>query len=273
MKFNFKQILENKLYSTHDYFFYLIKKLRVRFFKIGPPKKIIWIFGCQRSGTTFLQKIFEKDLNSKVHGEFSILTIGENKTMLKDKLEIKKIIENQNGKYIVIRSLFESDNAIELLDIFSNSIGVWVFRKSEEVVNSMIEKWNSKFFDISKKVESDLNGDWRIKKDLKFILDKFDENNLAESYGKYWALRNSIAIDKKYFDDDRFVFIDYESLSKKPKNEVSRIFKKDFNLQFKANFKIRIKDNRSKKNDIVFSEELSNNNKKIYNFLKIKSNC
>ena len=270
---NFKKILENKIYTTLDYFINLIKELRKRLFQIGPPKTIIWIFGSQRSGTTFLQKIFEKDLNSIVYGEFSVLTIGENKTMLKDKLELKKIIENQNGRYIVIRSLFESDNAKELLEIFPNSVAVWVFRKSEEVVSSMIEKWNNKFFEISKKVESDLNGKWRLQKDLKFILDKFDETNVTESYAKYWALRNSIAIDKKYFEDDRFIFVDYENLSKKPINEVSRVFKRCFNKEFKVNFTIRIKEPRNKKNNIVFDEELKSNNNKIYNFLKKKSFC
>ena len=104
------------------------KKYRSHRLNLGHPRAVIWIFGCQRSGTTFLENIFRHDLDSAVFGEFSELTIAPRKTVLNDRDVVTRIVQFQNAKYAVIRPLFESDRAIELMDWFPNSIGVWLFR-------------------------------------------------------------------------------------------------------------------------------------------------
>ena len=50
--------------------------------------------------------------------EFSRLTIGPGKTVLRPYKEIKNDIMSQNAKYAVIRSLFESDRINSILNDF-----------------------------------------------------------------------------------------------------------------------------------------------------------
>ena len=175
-------------------------------------KPIIWIFGCQRSGTTYLENLFRQDLYSNVFGEFSELTIDKNKTVLISNEELKKSLQSKKGRYLVIRPLFESDRAIELMNLFPNSVGIWLFRDCPSVVNSMVRKWDQNFFEISKNVESDKNNFWRLENQISAITDSRISDSIEEQYAKYWVLRNSIPFEKKLIKDSRFLFIPYKTL-------------------------------------------------------------
>jgi len=123
-----------------------IKRSRLKFWHLGRAKYKIWILGCQRSGTTLLERIFRSDLDSVVFGEFSELTIDAKKTVWKSFQGVEDTINAQNSRYAVARPLFESDRAAEILHAFPDSIAVWVFRDPRYVVNSMINKWGEDFF-------------------------------------------------------------------------------------------------------------------------------
>lgn len=206
------------------------KALRARYVSLGPPKSVIWIFGCQRSGTTFLERIFRHDLDSVVFGEFSELTIAEGKTVLSEPHRIRAIVESKNARYAVIRPLFESDRAPELLELFPNSVGVWLFRDWPHVVDSMIRKWGDTFFDISKRVESDTRGVWRLEGQIKAIQQDVRCRNmpdpLAEVYALYWLMRNQIPFRTGLINHPKVIFLSYEQLVLAPRVHVDRIMKK-----------------------------------------------
>lgn len=197
---------------------------------LGHPQAVIWIFGCQRSGTTFLERIFRQDLNSVVFGEFSQLTIDPNRTVLSDSNSIRKIIQAQNAKYAVVRPLFESDRAMELLDLFPNSVGVWLFRDCPHVVDSMLRKWGSRFFEISKRNESDEDDNWRLEEKVRSIQSQARQiaadDPLADVYARYWLLRNQIPFDLSLITDKRFLFIDYSQLVSDPETSAKRILQR-----------------------------------------------
>ncbi len=203
------------------------KRYRSQFMNLGHPKVVIWIFGCQRSGTTFLENIFRQDLDSVVFGEFSQLTISPDKTVLSDLDKVHSIVEAQNAKYAVIRPLFEADRAIELLDLFPNSVGVWLFRDCPHVVDSMLTKWKDRFFEISKQNESDGNGKWRLEEKARSIQSQVRETSavdpVAEAYARYWLLRNQIPFDLSLASDERCLFISYSQLVSDPETSVKRI--------------------------------------------------
>lgn len=200
-----------------------LKKLRTNFIDLGKPEAIIWIFGCQRSGTTFLENIFRHDLDSVVFGEFSELTIAGRKTVLSSPNKLVNIVSNQNAKYAVIRPLFESDKAIELMNLFPNSIGVWMFRDCPSVVDSMKRKWDKDFFNISKLVESDHNNNWRLEELLAPLYNSIDKVSIDELYSQYWIIRNSIPFEKNIIDDSRMFFLNYHTLVQNPKHAIAKI--------------------------------------------------
>lgn len=199
------------------------KKVRSNSIDLGNPEAVIWIFGCQRSGTTFLENIFRHDLDSVVFGEFSELTIGGRKTVLTSPNELVRIVNNKNAKYAVIRPLFESDRAVELMNLFPNSIGIWMFRDCSSVVDSMKRKWDKDFFNISKKVESDQENIWRLEKTLSPLNESINKLSVDETYAQYWKMRNLIPFEKDYVQDSRLLFLNYKTLALNPKVTISKI--------------------------------------------------
>jgi hypothetical protein len=206
------------------------KRYRSQFMNLGYPKVVIWIFGCQRSGTTFLENIFRQDLDSVVFGEFSQLTISPDKTVLSDLETVHEIVESQNAKYAVIRPLFESDRAADLLNLFPNSVGVWLFRDCPHVVNSMIRKWGGNFFERSREVESDQRGMWRLEEtnqSLSVAAQIAVPNDpLAEMYARFWLARNLIPFHTSLHQDRRMVFMSYHQLVSSPHGNMEKLLKK-----------------------------------------------
>lgn len=213
------------------------KKVRSNSIDLGNPEAVIWIFGCQRSGTTFLENIFRHDLDSVVFGEFSELTIAGRKTVLTSPNELVNIVSNKNAKYAVIRPLFESDRAIELMNLFPNSIGVWMFRDCPSVVDSMKRKWDKDFFNISKLVESDDENNWRLEKLLAPLNNSIDKVSIDELYAQYWMMRNSIPFEKNIIDDSRMFFLNYNTLAQYPKYTIGKILDATKKISLWADFK------------------------------------
>lgn len=197
---------------------------------MGGPAFYIWIVGCQRSGTTLLERIFRQDLNSEVFGEFSPLTIGPDKTALKPFAEVQNMLAGCNARYGVIRPLFESDRIDEIMDFFQPSVAVWMFREPLYVVNSMLNKWGDQFFNISRCVESDCQGNWRlenlyrqIKEDAKRITGT--DQNSHDLYALYWLKRNEIVLQPEFISLNKFFLLDYKALVREPKQCVDTIIK------------------------------------------------
>ena len=209
-----------------------------RNYNLGTPDVVIWIFGCQRSGTTFLENIFRHDFNSVVFGEFSELSIKEGRTVLSENDNIFKIVHNKNAKYAVIRPLFESDNAKELLNIFPNSVGVWMFRDFYSVVDSMKRKWNNDFFHISKKVESDDQNNWRFQNKYLKQLQEINSENVDEFYCQYWYDRNLLPFKQNLHKDVRVLFIEYNELVTRPEEYIQTILNKTINLEIWSDIKV-----------------------------------
>lgn len=213
------------------------KRFRSNSVELGSPQAVIWIFGCQRSGTTFLENVFRQDLDSVVFGEFSELTIKGRKTVLTSSNSLIRIVSSKNAKYAVIRPLFESDRAIELMNLFPNSIGIWMFRDCSAVVDSMKRKWGKSFFRISSFVESDANNFWRLKEALTPLTESIDRLPIDELYARYWIMRNSLPFDKEMVDDPRMLFLDYNTLVHDPRYSIETILKATEKIQIWSRFK------------------------------------
>lgn len=227
-------------------------------YNLGAPEVVIWIFGCQRSGTTFLENIFRQDFNSVVFGEFSELTITEGRTVLSNKDNIFKIVHNKNAKYAVIRPLFESDRANELLNIFPNSVGVWMFRDFYSVIDSMKRKWNNDFFLISKKVESDEQNKWRLLDKYFKQLQEINSKNVDEFYGQYWYDRNLLPFVQNLHKDERVLFIEYNKLVNNPEEYIQRILNKTSCIEIWSDIKVS-----AFKKTILINENLNMHQKTI----------
>lgn len=207
-------------------------KRRVHTFTAVRPQGTIFIFGCQRSGTTHLERLFRSDPRSVVFGEFSALSIDLEKTVWRPLPELRRHVEMSEGRYAVVRSLLASHRARDALEALPNSVAVWVFRDPQEVVSSMMRKWHADFEEISRLVETDdhavweLEGLWtKLNADVAklSIAAPGSDAYLRDIYGLYWASRNAAFFEHGLEQESRIVLLDYRTLLSGPGHQVNAL--------------------------------------------------
>lgn len=191
-------------------------------------KKIIFIIGCQRSGTTALSRALA------LHDEFHVfnesketihqpdrLSKNNNPIRLKSLSEVEKIFKETDKPFIFSKPLVESQNIDKLLDYFPNSLAIWCIRNPTNVSNSIINKWGNKFGPQFLKNVSKGIDNWQtenIPTDLKSLIELYCRipNKPINGALLFWIWRN-YAIYKKYEKyNSRIYKCVYEDLLKTP---------------------------------------------------------
>jgi len=213
----------------------IIKTIRDSFRKTE-DKRILFIVGCQRSGTSLLQDIFERDLNTKVFYETSKLTQKRpERFRLKSYDTIKIILDHENAPFIIIKPLVESQNIISLLEFFLNSKAIWVYRNYKDVALSDIKRFGLKngIENIKPIVEGNTNN-WRSEKvsmDTMKLITKFYSPNMNEYDAAvlFWYARNMIFFDQSLQKKNDILLFKYEHLIQFPEESIKIIYQ--FNQQ------------------------------------------
>ena len=101
-------------------------------------KTVLFIVGCQRSGTSLTIQIFDRDLNTKVYEELSKLSSNDlrNKIRLNPLESVKKVVDKNKVPLIVSKPLVETQNSLKLLNYFQGSKALWMYRHYKDVASS-----------------------------------------------------------------------------------------------------------------------------------------
>lgn len=211
----------------------IIKKGYQKLFCASPhqPKKILFILGCQRSGTSIMTRIFERDLQVKVYGEYSGLSSqDENGLRLNPLDSVKKIIDTETAPLLVIKPIVESQRAKELLEYFNGSKAIWMYRHYKDVAASNLKKFSAEncINNLRPIVEGD-STNWRaenITEKTKKIVSYYfnDQMNPADAAALFWYARNSCYFDMDLNSDERVVKIDYDELINNPHDQMKKIY-------------------------------------------------
>jgi Sulfotransferase domain len=214
-----------------------IKKTIYQFAKIRKTydqKTMLFIFGCQRSGTTLLTEIFERDFdNTKVYGEFSQLSSADKTRHIRlNPLPlVKRQIDRDRPPLIILKPLVESQNALKLLEYFDNSKALWVYRYYGDVVLSHLEHWGVKNgINNLRPIIKGQSQNWRcenVSEETKEIVRKhFSEDmNPYDAAALSWFVRNTLFFGMNLDGDDRVMTCKYEQLIDHPVETMSNIYK------------------------------------------------
>lgn len=219
----------------------IYKKLKLKFISLlryFAQKNIIFIFGCQRSGTGMLQKIMAKNTNFKVYEEGNPLAMDNYR--FKDRTSIKKLIQRNPEQYINFKPLNDSQYADQFLDTWPSAKAIWMYRHYSDTVNSAVHKWG----DAQKKIvlwikgrkkhlsSEDDNGAGcsiymeRMAQDTFKTIKNLAYDNMSDKNGAalLWYLRSSIFFDLSLQNDKRIILMKYEDLVKDPEYHVKQVF-------------------------------------------------
>jgi hypothetical protein len=199
----------------------------------GPDaRNILFILGCQRSGTSLLTRIFHRDWNAKVYFEDSNLSVhtGEEKLRLKPLPVVKQLIERQRFPLIVLKPLVEAQNAVKLLDHFPNSRALWMYRHYKDVADSNLRRFGQMngIMDLRYLAQNQIEN-WRVEhvpdRVKQVVLSYFSETmNPYDAAALFWYVRNSLFFDLGLDENPKVMAADYDQLINQPRQTIMRMY-------------------------------------------------
>ncbi|MBN1824663.1 MAG: sulfotransferase [Candidatus Eisenbacteria bacterium] len=213
--------------------FRLRKAIRRRSpFTRRPPESVLFVMGCQRSGTTMLSQLFERDPRSRVYGEYSPLSAGDKEEGLRlDPIErVRRRIESDRVRLVVLKPIVESQNTPELLDGVPGARALWAFRHYRDVAASNLKKFgiDNGVRDLRPIAGND-PANWRndgVSKETRALIRRFysEEMKPYDAAVLFWCARNRVFLERRFDADPRIRMIRYEDLVVEPAAWLRRIY-------------------------------------------------
>lgn len=212
----------------------VIKHIRQKFAGAtrGADKTVLLILGCQRSGTTLVQQILQRDMRSKVYGEFSKLSSQdrEHRIRLNPLDSVRDAINADRADLIVMKPLVESQNALKMLDAFENAKVLWMYRDFRDTAVSSINLFGPDVgLNELKSVIDNRKGDWRaegLSSELRDIVaaNYSPDMDPHDAAGLFWFVRNSWLFEQNLQTNGRVMICSYENLVAEPASTIKKVY-------------------------------------------------
>ena len=195
------------------------------------PKKILFIVGCQRSGTTMMLRILERDRQSRVYGEFSELSLGPNRTLLKPFAEVRKLIDRDPAPFVVVKPLVETQRLPELFEHFPEAKALWMYRHYKDVVSSNLKNFGEgNGVDDLRPIAQRDPANWRsshASEEVQQIARRFfsEEMSPFDAAALFWYARNSLYFDMDLPNHPRVMISRYNDIVLDPRTKLSEIYR------------------------------------------------
>jgi hypothetical protein len=209
----YKQIYQNLLIKRPDH------------------QAILPIMGCQRSGTSLMTRVFERDINAKVYRESSKLSSRDSeKLRLNSFAETRDAIQRHKPSLIVMKPLVESQNALHFMEVMPNSFVLWMYRHYRDVISSYLKAFglNSGIRDLRIIVNREANN-WRSEhvtdETRNIILNAFSEDmNPYDAMALFWIARNRLFFEQSLQHHPRVLLCWYDDFVLQPEKTMCQIY-------------------------------------------------
>ena len=217
----------------------LVAKAGLHLFRKRLPldqRALLFILGCQRSGTTLMTRIFERDWHAWVFPENSRLSSddAEHRLRLNDLAKVKAVLTAANYPFLVAKPLVESQQARRLLDYFPHARVLWLYRHYHDVVASDLNLFglHNGIRNLRPIVERDQT-DWRaqnVDAATRSTIQLYfrDDMNPYDAAALFWFCRNMHYLEGRLDDKsvrDRVMLLRYEELVQNPEDVMGRVYR------------------------------------------------
>ena len=194
---------------------------------------IAFIIGCQRSGTTLMLNIFERDMDVKVYGEKSRLSsLDKEKNIRLNPLPlVKEVLDKDKAPLIVLKPLVESQHSLKLLNYFARSKALWMYRHYKDVARSNLKRFGQDrgIRNLRPIVEREPNN-WRSENVPEYIRDivveHFSEDMpLHDAASLFWFVRNNFYFELELDKNPNVMIYRYNDLVTKPSKMMRSVYK------------------------------------------------
>lgn len=194
-------------------------------------KKVLFIIGCQRSGTTMLDQILKCSPQINAYGEDHVAF--DQKYRLLPNGNIYYLIHHSKRLIVEFKPLNDTQHIDQLLKTHPNSKAIWIYRNFLDVSNSMVKKWGATQIRHLHQIAADQYTDRGskamgerispINKELAAYLNGQDLSEF-EAAAFIWLIRNSIYFEQELFGNPRVLLCKYEDLVTDPVYHFNKIF-------------------------------------------------
>ena len=210
----------------------LVKRLARSIVRAHPSeRRVVLIFGCQRSGTTMLQQTFlDRSWRVVVLEEHDRRLVGRGReeTTWKEYSNVLGRIRNLPFEVVAAKPLVESASATALMDAADAVKAVWMLRHYPEVARSNVSRFgtDNPYRDLQP-IRSRDTLDWRYRgateETWETITALMMNRRLTpfDAAALFWWTRNQLYFDQRLWEDDRIRILRYERACNQP-DEVIR---------------------------------------------------
>ena len=200
--------------------FRLLKRVRqFVVFRPHQPRRVLFVVGCQRSGTSLLAHIFRKDWNVVSFDEISPLSSRDPEGLRWNSLpEVRERLLGCRAGMVVAKPLVETQRLSELLDAIPDSRAVWMYRGVDRVASSNLKFFGAKngHADLAPVLAGD-PANWRSEgttPQQRETIRELAEAGLGDldAAALFWWLRNSLFFQGRHQGDERVMVLDYDDL-------------------------------------------------------------
>ncbi len=193
-----------------------------------PEEKIVvFVVGCQRSGTTMTGKILGQLMEVDHFPETDRRAFR--RVRIRGPEVRNRLIDASDAGCVVFKPIVDSHLLLDLMADHPGSKALWVYRHYADVANSAVIRWGEHFW----KVIGDLaagTGDWgwrqeRISDDCRGVITELfsPDLNVWEASALFWYVRNRFYFDQGLDQHPDIMLIKYEALVEHPAEEFERI--------------------------------------------------
>jgi hypothetical protein len=195
-------------------------------------RRVVLIFGCQRSGTTMLQQTFlDRSWRVLILEEHDRRLIGPapgpEETAWQEYSTVLRRIRRLPFEVVAAKPLVESASATTLMDAAGTVKAIWMLRRYPEVAQSNVSRFglDNPFRDLRPIRARDMR-DWRYKgvtEETWKAVTALSSRRLTpfDAAALFWWTRNQLYFDQRLAEDDRIRILRYERACNQP-DEVIR---------------------------------------------------
>lgn len=200
--------------------------------KYGGNKTVVLILGIQRSGTSLMYWVFERDLGVRVYREASELSSRDavERIRLNPLPEVQSEIGRHHLPMVVCKPLVESQRAHELLAAFPGAKVLWAYRHYQDVAASNLKAFgpdNGKS-DLQPLLRDDPNN-WRSQNssaETRETIRRFysPDMNPYDAAALFWWARMQLFFEQRLDHNPNVMLSRYEDLVTNPARTMRRTY-------------------------------------------------